>query len=159
MAARPQIVGYDIRPMVVGDLSTIMDIETRVYPFPWTQRIFSDCLRVGYYCRVCQYQGELVAYVIASVGAGEAHILNLCVDPAYQGQGIGRVMLQGALDQLQEDRIESVFLEVRPSNAVAMRLYYKLGFNEIGRRPGYYPALRGREDALIFALSLYLGKR
>ncbi len=64
-------------------------------------------------------------------------------------------MLLRALVRLALERgARRVFLEVRPSNAAAVALYHSEGFNEIGRRPRYYPAQNGREDALVMAMEL-----
>ena len=94
-----------------------------------------------------------LAFAVA-VGAGEAHVLNVCVSPAAQGRGHGRRLVRRLLDLARWHRAERVFLEVRPSNPRAIALYHDLGFNEIGRRPGYYPAGHGREDALVMAIEL-----
>jgi ribosomal-protein-alanine N-acetyltransferase len=89
-----------------------------------------------------------------SLAVGEAHILNISVDPDEQGHGIGRKMMENAIDYAR-GRAETVFLEVRPSNTAAITLYERLGFNEIGIRRGYYPAENGREDAIMLALQLF----
>ena len=98
--------------------------------------------------------GELIGYGIMSTGAGEAHILNLCVGSAFQGQGLGRALLTRLLEEAGSLRVDTVFLEVRPSNVPAVTLYESMGFNCIGTRKDYYPAKYGREDATILALTL-----
>ncbi len=97
---------------------------------------------------------EPIGYGILSVAAGEAHVLNVCVAPEHQGRGLGRRLLGRLLDLARWHRVERVFLEVRPSNPVAIGLYERAGFNEIGRRPNYYPAKGGREDAIVMAMEL-----
>lgn len=144
----------NVRPMYETDLSEVMAIELQVYPFPWTWGIFRDCLHVGYCCWVYVEEGRLHGYGIMSVGAGEAHVLNLCVRPSRQGHGIGRRLLAQLIDVAQRHRAEKMLLEVRPSNAPACRLYQAMGFAEIGVRKDYYPAVGGREDALIMARGL-----
>ena len=143
-----------IRAMQVADLDAVMQIEEAVYQFPWTRKIFFDCLHVGYHCRVCENDDGLLGYCIASSAAGEAHILNLCVAPEIRRHGVGRHLLQSQILDFRRHSLETVFLEVRESNHKAIALYDTLGFNEIGRRRAYYPAQNGREDALILALSL-----
>jgi len=143
-----------LRPMTEADLDTVMDVELAAYPFPWTRRIFADCLRVGYRCWVGELDGVFVGYGVMSTGAGEAHVLNLCVAEAYRRRGVGRSLLEGLLDDAAELGVENVFLEVRPSNTGALRLYDQMGFNRIGTRRDYYPAEHGREDAAILAISL-----
>lgn len=142
------------RRMLDGDVEQVMTIERRAYSHPWTAGIFSDCLRVGYYCQAMEIDGKLAGYGVLSLGAGEAHILNLCVDPAMQGRGFGRVMLEHLLEAARRLHAETVLLEVRASNRTAVQLYSSVGFNEVGVRNAYYPGYEGREDALILALTL-----
>jgi ribosomal-protein-alanine N-acetyltransferase len=146
---------FGIRNMNKTDIEAVMKIETSVYAFPWTDQIFLDCLKVGYLCQLCIEDGHIAAYSILSVEAKvEAHILNLCVDPSRQNRGIGQALLGKMLDNAKQKKVETVFLEVRPSNHSAISLYNKMGFNQVGNRKNYYPAHRGREDAIIFALDL-----
>ena len=139
------------RPMLAADLEEIMEIERRSYPFPWTRLIFNDCLRAGYCCWVCERQGVLEGYGVASIAAGESHLLNLCVRPESLQQGIGRKLLMHLISLARRHNAEVMFLEVRPTNRVARALYESMGFNELGSRREYYPADQGREDALILA--------
>jgi ribosomal-protein-alanine N-acetyltransferase len=138
-----------LRPMRRDDLDAVHAIEAVSYPFPWSRGVFADCLRVGYCCRVAEVDEELAGYMILSAGAGEAHLLNLCVAPSVRGTGVARMLLDGALVEARLLRAGRLFLEVRPSNARAVDLYRKNGFRTIGKRPGYYPADEGREDALV----------
>ena len=117
--------------------------------------IFKDCFKAGYNCWVCEEMDRILGYSIVSIAVGEAHILNISVDPSEQGQGIGRKMLENLIEVARSKRAETVFLEVRPSNIGALALYQKLGFNEIGVRKDYYPAENGREDALMLALQIF----
>ena len=154
MSAVVQPGEVQIRAMLPTDVRTVMAIELAEYPFPWTARIFSDCLRVGYCCRIAEIDGQLAGYGIMSSGAGEAHILNVCVAGAFRRRGLGRTLMLHLLDEAEILGVETVFLEVRESNPVAMRLYESLGFNRVGTRRDYYPAQGGREDAIIMALPL-----
>lgn len=140
-----------MRPMLDTDLKAIFLIEEQVYPFGWTMGIFEDCLRVHYSCWVMELEGELVGYGVLSAAAGEAHILNVAVHPAFQGKGLGRQMMLFLLDAAHEHGADTVFLEVRPSNRNALHLYDNMGFNQVGLRRDYYPAKVGREDAIIMA--------
>lgn len=146
------------RKMISEDVSEILNIEKRIYTHPWTEGIFNDCIRVGYNCWVYIEAETIVAYGLVSIAANEAHILNLCVAPESQGQGLGKLMLF-KLIQLAEDRLsDSIFLEVRESNLVALNLYEQEGFNRIGLRKNYYPSEDGKEDALVFAKALNIDK-
>lgn len=142
------------RAMTDTDLVEVLGIERRGYLHPWTEAIFRDCIRVGYACQVLEYRGRVEAYGIMSSGAGESHVLNLCVRPEARGQGLGRAMLVHLLDTARRLHSHMVLLEVRPSNTAAVNLYLSAGFNEVGVRRAYYPASDGREDALIMALEL-----
>jgi ribosomal-protein-alanine N-acetyltransferase len=143
-----------LRPMTEADLEAVMRIELQAYPFPWTTTIFRDCLRAGYACWVLDRGSELVGYGVLSAAAGEAHVLNVCVAPPCQGEGLGRRLMRRLIDLARWHRAERIFLEVRPSNPHAVALYDSLGFNEIARRANYYPAAGGREDAIVMALEL-----
>jgi len=146
-----------LRALRESDLNAVMAIELRGYPFPWTRGIFIDCLRAGYPGLAMERDGLLIGYGVLSIAADEAHVLNICIDPLAQSRGLGRQLLR-ALVQLAADRgAQRVFLEVRPSNTPALALYHSEGFNEIGRRPRYYPAAQGREDAVVMAIELVDG--
>jgi ribosomal-protein-alanine N-acetyltransferase len=145
-----------VRPMDVRDLDEVMRVELAMYPFPWTRRIFEDCLRVGYRCHVGEVDGEFAGYGVMSTGAGEAHVLNLCVDAKFQRRGLGRELLRHLISEADTLEVRDVFLEVRPSNTGAVALYQQVGFNQVGVRKNYYPTIDGREDAIIFAHSLRL---
>ncbi|HLS83170.1 MAG TPA: ribosomal protein S18-alanine N-acetyltransferase [Arenimonas sp.] len=153
MNARPNDAAH-MRPMRQADIEAVMAIETRAYPFPWTAGIFRDCLRAGHHCWVLESAAGIIGYGVLSAAAGEAHILNVCVAPELQGQGHGRRLLRRLVDLARWHHAAQVFLEVRPSNPRAIALYHSEGFNEIGRRPNYYPAGRGREDAIVMAMAL-----
>jgi ribosomal-protein-alanine N-acetyltransferase len=144
----------NFRPMRTEDLESVAAIEMAAYAFPWTHGIFSDCLRAGYDCWVLARPAEIVGYGILSCAAREAHILNVCVAPGEQRRGYGKRIVTRLLDLARWHHAERVFLEVRPSNPRAIALYESMGFNEIGRRPNYYPARRGREDAVVMAMEM-----
>jgi ribosomal-protein-alanine N-acetyltransferase len=146
-----------LRSMREADLDAVLAIELRAYPFPWTRGIFRDCLGAGYPAWVLEQDGALIGYGVLSIAAGEAHVLNVCTAPEVQGQGHGRRLLRALLQLARARGAERVYLEVRPSNPPALALYHSEGFNEIGRRPRYYPAAAGREDAIVMAMELLPG--
>ncbi len=143
-----------LRKMRSSDLSGVMAIERANYQFPWGEDIFRDCFKANYNCWVCAEDDNVLGYCILSMAVGEAHVLNICVSPAEQGQGIGRKMLEHLIETAR-GQAETMFLEVRPSNTVAIALYQDVGFNEIGIRKGYYEAENGREDAIMLALQIF----
>jgi ribosomal-protein-alanine N-acetyltransferase len=136
------------------DLRRVLLIERRAYGFPWSEGIFRDCLQVGYCCWVVERDDVVDAYGIMQVAVGEAHVLNLCVDPHAQGQGAGRAMLRCLLQVAREHGAERAYLEVRPTNAHALALYRSEGFRTVGTRRAYYPSVSGREDAFILSRAL-----
>jgi len=150
--ARGELVGMpelQIRAMQEPDIAPVLRIERAAYAFPWTEGIFRDCLRVNYTCRVAEIGVLTVGYGIMSVAAGEAHLLNLCVGEAYRCRGIGRRLLSHLLQAAATSGARDAYLEARPSNTSAIRLYQLLGFTQIGMRRGYYQAVDGREDAIV----------
>lgn len=144
----------DMRPLRHEEVPEVAALEARAYEFPWSEGIFRDCLRAGYNCWVLVRDDTIIGYGVLSVAAGEAHVLNVCISPDAQGEGHGRRLMRRLMDLARWHSAERVFLEVRPSNPRAIQLYHSLGFNEIGRRPNYYPAARGREDAIVMAFEL-----
>ncbi len=141
---------YQLQKMVADDIPEVMAIEKQVQSHPWTKGIFKDCLRVGYLCWVCREEGKnLVGYLIQSIAAEEMHILNVCIHPDKQRMNLGTLLVQQAEEFGQRGSAKTVFLEVRPKNIAAIRLYQKLGYEQVGLRKDYYPADRGREDAVV----------
>ena len=146
-----------IRTMTHEDIALVSDIERRSYEFPWSHGVFRDCLLAGYQCVVLERENSVAGYAILSIAAGEAHILNLCVDPNDREVGYGERLLDEILARSKAAEVHEVFLEVRPSNEKALALYEKKGFRQIARRPAYYQAQSGREDAAVLAKRLKRG--
>lgn len=146
-----------LRPMTGLDLEAVLKVENAAYEFPWTLPIFRDCLRVGCHCYVYESEQGILGHGIMSVATGECHILNICVHPDHQRRGLGEGMVLFLLDLARYRKARIALLEVRMSNTAGYRLYTKLGFDEVGLRKSYYPALSGREDAIILARDLTVG--
>ncbi len=157
MATAPELLTPEvaIRAMRGSDVSDVVAIERASYQFPWSEGIFRDCLRVGYVCRVVTVSRQVMAYGVMSFGAGEAHILNLCVAEPYRCRGVGRQLLASLIERAAAAGMADAFLEVRPSNTSAIRLYLALGFEQVGMRRGYYQAANGREDAAVLRRALH----
>ena len=158
MATAPELLKslpeVAIRPMRAGDVADVVAIERSSYQFPWSEGIFRDCLRVGYVCRVVTVTRHVMAYGVMSLGAGEAHILNLCVGEPFRCRGVGKRLLGSLIERATLAGMSEAFLEVRPSNTAAIRLYQSLGFAQVGMRRGYYQATNGREDAAVLKRAL-----
>ncbi|MHB8624286.1 MAG: ribosomal protein S18-alanine N-acetyltransferase [Sulfuricaulis sp.] len=147
-----------LRPMTGHDLEAVLKVENAAYEFPWTLAIFRDCLRIGCHCYVYESPRGILGHGIMTVAVSECHILNICVHPDYQRQGLGEGMVRFLLDIAQQKKACIALLEVRLSNTAAYRLYTKLFFDEVGLRKNYYPACHGREDAIILARDLTVDK-
>jgi len=143
-------------PMTAGDLEEVVAIEQSVYPHPWTRTNFADSLKNEYQAWVLRDQGgELMGYFLVMAVVDEAHLLNVAVAASWQGKGLGRFLLNQSVACARGLGMESMLLEVRPSNERALRIYRQYGFTEIGRRKGYYPAANGaREDAIVMRFML-----
>lgn len=145
---------HEFRPMEVSDLDRVLVNERRGYTHQWSEGIFRDCIRSKYDCWVLEYVSRVIGHGILSVAAGEAHLLNVCIHPDQQGNGFGRQLVEFMIECARLNKAQRVFLEVRPSNLVAYKLYESIGFNEIGIRENYYPSYVGREDALVLGKEL-----
>lgn len=143
-----------IRKLSEQDLIDILSIETATQFAPWSLEIFQRCFKIGYDIWGLQEQNHVVAFIVFSTIGGEGHILNVCVNPDSQRKGYGKLLLNYALESSKQRGVKMILLEVRRSNHIAIRLYQQLGFIQIGERLNYYPALRGKEDALVFAKDL-----
>lgn len=139
-----------VLPMRLADLDAVLEVEARCYSFPWTRGNFVDSLSAGYRAEVLwDSAGEVVGYCVAQPGVEEMHLLNLSVAPHWQRQGHASVLLARLLEHCQAERMHLLWLEVRSSNAAARALYARRGFAEVGLRRAYYPAVAGREDAVV----------
>ncbi|MDR2877114.1 MAG: ribosomal protein S18-alanine N-acetyltransferase [Chromatiales bacterium] len=148
---RGLVSALNFQPMRLEDVDRVMAIERHAYEFPWTEGIFRDCIRAGYYCCVLVREDALLGYGVMAVAVEEAHALNLCIDPQAQGQGYGRALLDHLMRKARLAGAARMLLEVRVSNFIAQALYASVGFIEIGVRRNYYPDRGGREDAIVLS--------
>jgi [ribosomal protein S18]-alanine N-acetyltransferase len=141
----------DLRPMVVGDVDEVHALECSVFPHPWSHTNFMDSLASGYDAWVLREpEGALAGYFLLMYAPDEAHLLDVAVAATLQGRGVGCYLLDRIAARARAQGVESILLEVRPSNARALQVYQRYGYAEIGRRRGYYPAHEGRrEDAIV----------
>lgn len=141
--------------MVEADLPAVCAVEQSANQFPWSERNFADSLQSGHHAHIYQCKSAQIAgFTVVQNILDEAHLLNICVSPDWQGRGIGRQILSQVVDVARQRQMTLVILEVRRSNHRAQQLYLSQGFNEISTRPGYYPAEQGREDAVLMGLDL-----
>lgn len=137
--------------MTEADLEDVVSIERSVYTHPWSRGNFHDSILTGYTCRTWREEGRLLGYFVLLCAAGEAHLLNLSINAGVHRRGHGGRLLSEILRLARDAGCERIFLEVRPSNSAGLGLYERYGFSQVGRRRDYYPALQGREDALVLA--------
>ncbi|MGE6388395.1 ribosomal protein S18-alanine N-acetyltransferase [Pseudomonas sp. NPDC078416] len=142
------------RRMTEADLDAVLKIEYAAFSHPWTRGIFIDALK-SYEVWLMFEGSQQVGHGVINVIIDEAHLLNITVKPESQGRGLGLVLLEHLMKRAYEINGRECFLELRDSNRSAYRLYERYGFNEIGRRRDYYPAVGGREDAIVMACTLF----
>ena len=145
----------ELAVMSTAHLDAVMAVESAAYDFPWTRGNFIDSLAAGNFARVrFAPGGALLGYFVAMAGVDEMHLLNITVEPAAQGRGHARVLIDALVALCRRQQVATLWLEVRASNARAKSMYEHLGFARVGVRKGYYPASFGRrEDAIVMSLS------
>lgn len=143
-----------VRSLAEGDLADVLEIERLGYSHPWSEGVFLDAFRAGYTMLGAERCGQLKGYAVLATLYDEGHLLNLCVRPDSRGHGLARQLLAVLLADARERQLQRMVLEVRVSNQAARTLYLSEGFEEVGKRPGYYPDGANREDALVLALAL-----
>jgi ribosomal-protein-alanine N-acetyltransferase len=141
-------------PMVDSRLDAVVEIERRAYDHPWTRGNFADSLHSRYQAQLLCAGEVILGYFVALQGVDEVHLLNITVDPAYQGQGWGRVMLDALALWSRAQNAQWLWLEVRTSNLRAQQVYQRYGYRRVGERRNYYPADHGREDAIVMSYKL-----
>ncbi|MCX2905934.1 ribosomal protein S18-alanine N-acetyltransferase [[Curtobacterium] plantarum] len=135
------------------DLAQAFAIECRSHAFPWSEKTFASNQGERFINLRLDVDGQMAAFAITQVVLDEASLFNIAVDPAFQRRGLGRQLLQHLIDELIKRDVLTLWLEVRASNLPAIALYEQLGFNQVSRRPNYYPNASGREDAILMALT------
>jgi ribosomal-protein-alanine N-acetyltransferase len=144
-----------VLPMASAHADAVAAIEASAYDFPWSRGNFIDSLAAGYLAEVLlDDSGRVIAYCVAMSVVDELHLLNITVAPAQQGRGHARLLLDRLVRHARARGAVSVWLEVRESNARARAIYEHYGFHVLGRRPGYYPAVHGREDAMLMSIAV-----
>lgn len=142
--------------MGATDVEAVVAVENDVYPFPWTRGNFLDSLMSAHQSWVMrEADGRLAGYFLQLPMVDESHLLNITVRPDVQGLGMGRRLLDHAIQLARTAGMQSMLLEVRPSNQKALAVYAHVGFIRIGVRKNYYPAAANtREDAIVMRLPL-----
>ena len=142
-----------IRPASFDDISSIVEIENKTNQMPWSKAQFLSSMEVGHYSVVMHKDSDIVGFAIYSPIIPESHLLNIAIDPAYQGKGLGDKLLQQIILQNRTIGVKTISLEVRVSNLPAINLYEKRGFHKDAIRPDYYSG-SPKEDALLMSLKI-----
>jgi [ribosomal protein S18]-alanine N-acetyltransferase len=142
-----------LRPARDADLGAVLAIEQASFGDPWNRSAFIDLVndpRVAFL--IAEVGGVVRGYVVAWFVLDEGEIGNLAVASEARRRGIGALLLDGAIAAVRASNVDTLYLEVRDSNAAARALYASRGFVEVGRRREYYR--RPKEDALVLRLDL-----
>ncbi|HEI8866733.1 ribosomal protein S18-alanine N-acetyltransferase [Serratia sp. AKBS12] len=143
-----------ISSLTTADLATALTIEQASHAFPWSEATLASNQGERYLNLKLETAGQMAGFAITQVVLDEATLFNIAIDPQWQRRGFGRALLDALIAQLESRGILTLWLEVRASNAGAIALYHRLGFNEVTVRRNYYPSADGREDAIVMALPL-----
>ena len=150
------IMSVSFYPITAADLPQLMPIEISCHSHPWSEKTFKSCIGGRYFGDYIKQSEQMIGFFIADYVAGEATLMDICVPPSHQGQGLGKLLLQAFIKQAKTLGSEQLWLEVRSKNIAAQMLYINQGFIETGRRTGYYPSAQGfgYEDAIIMNKTL-----
>ena len=142
------------RPMDKADLPAVTRIEQDCQSHPWSLLQFLDGFNTGHegwvVSRHFADRELVIGFAVMAPVLDESTLMNICVRPACQGEGVGRALLNFLIDEATTNGIVKVYLEVRASNKIAIGLYESLGFEQLAVRKDYYPATAGREDGLVY---------
>ena len=142
-----------IREMTLQDVARAAEIEKECFSIPWSEKSFEDSLsREDTLFLVCEEEGVVVGYIGMYLSFDEGSITNVAVSPSFRKRGCGEALVKGAKERAKEKQIETIFLEVRVSNAPAISLYKKLEFEELGIRKNFYE--HPVEDAIIMKVGI-----
>jgi [ribosomal protein S18]-alanine N-acetyltransferase len=140
-----------------ADIKQLLLIENSCHSHPWSEKTFKSCIGGRYFGEYAtQNNDQIIGFYVGEHVAGEATLMDICVEPSLQGKGYGKALLLQFLQHVKMLAATKVFLEVRASNISAQMLYMNHDFIEINRRTGYYPSAKGfgYEDAIVMCLTI-----
>jgi len=145
--------GFVARPAVTADIPAVARLEADVFVDPWPAHLYLQEVEqpLRYQRVVVNGSRAVVAYLFACWQVDELHILKVATHPLFEGRGLATALMEEARAEALRGNARGLFLEVRPSNRRAVRLYQAIGYRVIGRRPGYYT---NGEDALVMFFDL-----
>ncbi|MEO1918066.1 MAG: ribosomal protein S18-alanine N-acetyltransferase [Candidatus Thioglobus sp.] len=143
-------INTSFRDFTVRDIPLVLTIERLVYDSPWSQAKFTDSLNnLKTLSSLLIIDEQVLGYFVATYSPNSVDLLNICIHPEHQHQGLGTQLFDYLIQQLQALSLNTIFIEVRASNKSALLFYQKLGFNVIDSRKKYYS---NGEDAKILRL-------
>lgn len=138
-----------IRSIVAGDIDTLLELERRIFPDPWTYDAFLDQVKGnGWGGFVAESSCGIIGYACYYVAASESHLTNIAVVEEFRRKSVAKLLLDHILEVVTKFKCEYLLLEVRPSNQSAISFYEKHQFQFLYRRPRYYHS--PVEDALVY---------
>ncbi len=137
------------------DIDTIYPIESACHQFPCSLKVLSSCFGQRYRSVKMLLEGKIIGFYIAELVLDEMTLQNICISPDHQGAGYGKQLMAHFIETARGCKASQLWLEVRESNAPAIALYNGYGFDVAGTRKNYYPADKGREDALLMGCFLF----
>lgn len=146
-------------PITSDDIKSLIYIEESCHSHPWSEKTFLSCIGGRYFGeKISDNASEtsnIIGFFIGEQVVDEATLMDICVEPSAQGQGLGKKLLVQFINHAKANGAVKIWLEVRAKNISAQMLYMNMGFTETGRRTGYYPSARGfgYEDAIVMCLT------
>lgn len=144
-------MSFLFKPFSLNDVTAIYAIEQRAQSHPMSRDVMESCFAKRYFNSALYVDEQLAGFYIGEIVLDESSLIEICIEPSFQGQGLGRQLLAHYLEQATGKGAMSCWLEVRESNVAAHRLYQSMLFNEVDRRVNYYPTATGKEDAIIMS--------
>ncbi|WP_339726128.1 ribosomal protein S18-alanine N-acetyltransferase [uncultured Paraglaciecola sp.] len=142
-------------PLIAQNSDPYFELHKQGQFSPWSRKIFDDCLTKPYFAYSLDLDNQPLGYYIGMRVLDEVTLMDIVVGAAHRGKGVGKSLLQHLMDHCNQHNIQQIWLEVRESNAAAIKLYDNAGFIVVEQRVNYYPSEKGKEDALI--MCCYLG--
>lgn len=141
-------------PITTNVVKSLMAIENACHSHPWSEKTFISCVGGRYFGDYAHLTNDIIGFFVAEFVVDEATLMDICVSPNKQGQGLGKLLLNQFIEQAKTKGAVKIWLEVRAKNISAQMLYINAGFVEISRRTGYYPSANGfgYEDAIVMCL-------
>lgn len=147
---------FNVADLEEADFPRLFAIEQAAHLVPWSFGTLKNNQGERYLnLKIRNHHGEILGFAICQTVLDEATLFNIAIDPPFQGQGLGKLLLEHLIAQLRQKGIATLWLEVRQSNTGAQHLYQQCGFNQVDIRKNYYPTPQGgRENAIVMALCL-----